>query len=161
MFISQSHYLLAFFEPSKNCTLNPYHCEIPLIPLPDEKYPAYLFRYKDGASSIIIYVDKQKYTWNYNFRLFIGKVGEMKELKVTDVRRLRDGGTTYIHLEDRSVLFAPAARRGKIPTWIDSNGQKIEIKRLQVGNFRLEDLGISGVPSPEKALKTPCELVTD
>ena len=132
--------------------------EISLIPLPNERQPVYLFGYKDGDT--IIYVDGPKFFRNtYDFRLFIGKMGEMKELKVTDEQRFRDGGTTYIYLEDGSVLFAPA-RRDNIPTWTDSSGQEIELKEYSI-HSDLTLLGINGVPTSEKALKTPCELLND
>ena len=125
--------------------------EIPLVFLPIEiRQSEYLFRTKKG--DFIIYVDSSKFYSYESFRFFIGKLGEMRELKVTNVERFRGGGTTYIYLEDGSVLFAPvlqddeilpdlqdetlpeepqtefeeilAVLRGEIltPTWTDSSG---------------------------------------
>ena len=131
--------------------------EIPLVSLPIEiRQSEYFFRTKNG--DFIIYVDSSKFYSYESFRLFIGKLGEMRELKVTNVERFRDGGTTYIYLEDGSVLFVPV-HQGKIPTWTDSKGEEVELERLDIHSFDLNTLGINDVPTSEKTLKTPCELV--
>ncbi len=115
------------------------------------RVPEYIFK---GDNGTIIYLDAEKYNYSYDsFRMFSGKPGAMKEIKVKSVDRFRDGGTTYIKTEDGSTLYSPTAfNKDESPTW---NGAKIE--RLGKKEFDLASLGIKGVPSIEAKLNTPCD----
>lgn len=131
--------------------------QIPLNPLPrDARSSVYLFKSK--TSDLYIYVDASKFNFSYeSFRLFVGKLGEMKNLEITNVNRLRDGGTTHINLADGSKLFSPSAlTQGKVATWTSREGT-LELEDLSTQSFELETLGIKDVPSKDKLLKTPCE----
>lgn len=126
--------------------------KVPLNSLPqDSRKPEYIFKQADGT---IIYVDASEYNYSYeSYRFFVGKPGAMKEMKIKDVERYRDGGTTYIKLENGQTLFSPTAfDKTKKPTW---NGNTLE--RVDAAKFDLASMGIKGVPSGEADLHTPCD----
>ncbi len=76
------------------------------VPLPNIRVPEYLFVHQDGR---LFYVDAPKYPsgYDYRFRCFVGRPGEMKPVAITNVQRFRDGGTTVIWT-DAGVLFSPS-----------------------------------------------------
>lgn len=95
--------------------------------LPRVRKPEYLFSEENGA--FWIYVSANKYNYSYeSFRLFIGHKGEtaLRELPIRQVRRMRDGGTTYIHTDEGS-LYSPSklGHLDKTPTWKGPDGHKL------------------------------------
>lgn len=127
--------------------------QIPLNPLPDSvRETAYLF--KVVGTNEFIYVDQSKYKFSYEtFRMWIGTPNNMQEVKVAEVLRASDGGTTYITAEDGRVLFSPTPfEHDQFPTW---DGTK-KLERIRDG-FDLKTLGITGVPSADVQLHTPCD----
>lgn len=129
--------------------------QIPLNPLPDSvRETAYLF--KVVGTNEFIYVDQSKYNFSYKtFRMWLGTLNNMQEVKISKVLRASDGGTTYITTEDGRVLFSPTPfEEDKFPTWDVT--KKLERIRVRDG-FDLKTLGITGVPSADVQLHTPCD----
>jgi hypothetical protein len=98
---------------------NPGEIRPSILSLPRTRKPEYLFAEEHGA--FLIYVSADKYNYSYeSFRLFIGHPGEtaLRKLAIRQVRRMRDGGTTYIHTEEGS-LYSPSklGHVDKTPTW--------------------------------------------
>jgi hypothetical protein len=124
--------------------------KVKLSSLPqDVRQPEYVFEV-DGSDDSI-YIDAPKYNYNYDFRVFIGPKGNMKEVKSTDVRRFNDGGTTYISLADGTKIYSPTAfKQDEKPTW---NGKTLT--RLDHREFDVKSLGINGNSSA--AISTPCD----
>lgn len=82
---------------------------VELVQLPDLRQLEYLVISEDG--SVVIYVSASFYEYSYkSFRLFIGDGETMREVKVQDVIRYRDGGTTYIET-DEGTFYSPAPKR--------------------------------------------------
>lgn len=131
--------------------------KVPLNSLPQNvRQLVYIFKQTDGT---IIYVDTSKYNYSEaSYRLFVGKPGAMKEIKIKDVERLYDGGTTYIRAENGSVLFSPTAYDTlKSPTWNNGSTKSTILERVDSNGFDLASLGIKGVPSEDPDLRTPCD----
>jgi hypothetical protein len=127
--------------------------QIPLNPLPDSvRETAYLF--KVVGTDQYIYVDQSKYHFDYRtFRLWLGTLNNMQEVKIANVLRASDGGTTYITTEDGRELFSPTPfETENFPTW---EGTK-RLERIRDG-FDLQTLGITGVPTSDVQLHTPCD----
>jgi len=77
-------------------------------PSPDSRKTEYLCVSDDGR--LVIYVTASAYDYTLeSFRFFIGDGNTMRELKITNVNRLNDGGTTYIQTEDLE-FYSPAPR---------------------------------------------------
>jgi hypothetical protein len=117
----------------------------------DARSTEYLFKKPDGT---MIYIDSAKYGSSYDsFRVFVGKPGQMKEKKVKNVERFRDGGTTNVVTETGEKMISPTPFSGKSPTW---NG--VDIKKVDSQKYDLASLGIKGVPSTNSgAAHTPCD----
>lgn len=96
--------------------------EIEAKKLPEVREREYMFKLADGSQ---LYVSHDKYNYDFKtLKLFIGKPGEqMRELKIEDVTRFSDGGTTYIKTPE-GVLFVPSPLGGRRmePSW---NGEPI------------------------------------
>ncbi len=134
--------------------------KIPLHPLPtSDRQPEYVFKAKDN--SLWVYVDAAKLNYSYeSYRLFVGSLKAMKEYKIKDVERYRDGGTTYITLKNGGVLFSPTPfERNKPATLSNASGKVTELETLDHRSFDVSQFSIKGVPTPATALKTPCELL--
>lgn len=132
--------------------------EISLTFLPENiRRPEYLFKVKN--SDLYIYVDASKFYYTYKtFRFFVGELGNMEEWLIDEVTRYSDGGTTYIELSMGATLYSPTIFSQDLPTWTDGMGTW-ELEELDRDHFPLEELGISGVPTPMEGLRTPCELL--
>jgi hypothetical protein len=85
---------------------------VKIVPLPTVRTPEYLFALPDGKYA---YVSADKYYYGYDtFRVYVGPLGNMREVKITgEVIRYRDGGTTFIPTAD-GVLYSPF---GAEPRW--------------------------------------------
>lgn len=125
--------------------------KIKLASLPKEaRKPEYFFKVKDTED--YIYVDAPKYNYSQDFHVFIGPKGNMKEVKTSQVSRLRDGGTTRITLADGKILFAPVGfRAGQKPSWDGHDLQDLDATAIEFSSFGLKDT------SKQVALRTPCE----
>jgi hypothetical protein len=111
---------------------------IDVVPLPNVRQPEYLFQMPDGQ---YIYVSADKYRYSYeSFRLFIGKMREMKPIPITDVQRMRDGGTTYVET-NLGILYSPTPFRVNEPaTWeLLATKQKIELTKLDPKKFTITE----------------------
>lgn len=116
--------------------------------LPNDREPSYLLRSKDTGE--FIYVDLPRFTEEYDFNVYIGKAGKMKQVKVQDAERFRDGGTTEITLADGRMIYIPSAiKQDEVPTFDDQN-----LVALDPTKFDLESIGIKR-PKVTK-LTTPC-----
>ncbi len=98
-----------------------------LLSLPRVRKPEYLFAEERGE--FLIYVSADKYNYSYErFKLFIGTFGdvELREIPIRQVKRMRDGGTTYIHTEEGS-LYSPSrlGHAGSVATWKGPDGHKL------------------------------------
>lgn len=81
--------------------------------LAEGRTPEYLFLIDDNE---LLYVDRDP---DWHFRLFVGARGApMRQIEVTDFRRAKDGGSTWITTPE-GELFSPAARRDVMPKWKD------------------------------------------
>lgn len=98
-----------------------------ILPLPYVRKPEYLFLGENVA--FWIYVSASKYHYSYeSFRFFIGEPGalDLREVPIQQVRRMRDGGTTYIHTAE-GTLYSPS-KWGHVdptPTWKGPEGYKL------------------------------------
>jgi hypothetical protein len=129
--------------------------KVKLNPLPDTREPAYLL--KQNGSDRIVYVDEPVYRtgYDYDFRMFVGTPGNMKEVKVTREERFRDGGTTIVEGEDGTTMYSPSAFKRDLKPEINGNSAVA----LDTKTFDLKSLGIEGVPAAEPmiASNTPCD----
>lgn len=91
-----------------------------IVPLPEIRVKDYLFS-KDNE---YIYVSYDKYMVDYSdYKFFLGPPEEMRELKILDLVRYRDGGTTIIKTE-RGELYVPTSfKKGKSDYIIKFNGK--------------------------------------
>jgi hypothetical protein len=65
----------------------------------------YFCQAEDGT---LFYVDADKYNYSYeSFTLHIGNGATMREVPIQDVRRYRDGGTTYLRTSE-GTFFSPS-----------------------------------------------------
>lgn len=84
-------------------------------PLPEIRRKEYYLKMEDGT---IFYVDALKHNFSYEtMRLFTG-LREIHEVKINNITRARDGGTTFIYTNE-GRLFVPSKMLGKQlkPTW--------------------------------------------
>ncbi len=92
-------------------------------PIPEVRTKAYFLKKTDGT---VLFVDMLKYNFSYEtIRLFIGEADNpevLREVKITNFERMRDGGTTYI-TTDEGTLYVPSKLLGDSvkTTWTRSN----------------------------------------
>jgi len=109
-----------------------------ILPLPRIRKPEYLFA--DECGKFLIYVSADKYNYSYEgFRLFVGAPGGLlSPVLIRQVRRMRDGGTTYIHTTDKT-LYSPS-RLGHVDptaTWGGPDGEKL--RKLDAAEFNITE----------------------
>lgn len=127
--------------------------KMPVAGLPKDVYRTeYLL--KEKGSNRHIYVEAPEYDFSYDgFRLYVGEPGKMTQLKIKDVVRFRDGGTTTITTVDGQKLYVPTPAKPELsPKWNDL--YELEAAR---DDFDLKTLKIAGVPSEPAKLRTPCD----
>lgn len=74
--------------------------------MPEIRREEYMFKLPNGE---LLYVSNDKYQFAYGkMKMYVGKPGEMKEVPITDITRLKDGGTTYMQTP-QGVLFVPSS----------------------------------------------------
>jgi hypothetical protein len=85
-----------------------------IVSLPTVRSPQYLFQSTSDKITAVIYVSADEYTFSYqSFKLFVGHIDAatpMQQIKIKDVQRYRDGGTTFIYTAS-GTLFSPVCRR--------------------------------------------------
>lgn len=117
--------------------------------LPTLRYPEYLLL--DASSDRYVYVDNLRYQYDYNkARLYVGKTGEMQEKKIKGFFRYRDGGTTVITTTEGEIFFSPSYSSvlakthgyGSDPAFINSEGVKSILQRVNIDEFDFSKLGI-------------------
>lgn len=100
-----------------------------LVELPQTRQSEYLAFSEDG--SLVVYVSASKYKFSYeSFRLFVGNGAEMREIKIQNVTRYRDGGTTIITTNE-GTFFSPTAF-DKATTWL--NNKLAEVRRNEIAD---------------------------
>ena len=107
-----------------------------VAPLPKVRKPEYVLSGLDEDRQFFIYVSWNKYGEVHPIRFFMGLGGKsMKNVPLTEFRRLRDGGSTYI-LTAEGTLHMPAwSEQG---TWITDD----EKKRTLVAKLSPDDFDI-------------------
>lgn len=118
-----------------------------IIPLPDDRQLEYLCASADFT--FYVYVDASKYKYSYeSFRVFIGDGKTMHQVKVSNVDRFRDGGTTFIKT-NKGTLFCPSIFESdpqKQHTWnknelvrisADDAGRQYKITEEDGGNITI------------------------
>lgn len=100
-----------------------------VMPLPYARRMEYFCRTIDGT---FVYVSADQYNYSYeSFKLYVGDGGFMRELRVYNVKRLRDGGTTVITTES-GEFYSPspfAKHSGKmmpLKTWLGSGVDDVD-----------------------------------
>lgn len=105
--------------------------ELSVTGIPDKDTIEYLARSPDSRFFV---VHRPKKNWNYDyFRLHIGLESQLREAKVINVKRMRDGGTTYITYKlneiDGSLYFPTPFKKEARPT--DTyNGKTVTLEKL-------------------------------
>lgn len=113
--------------------LDPAARVVRVVPLPNVRVAEYLFRV-DAAT--LLYVSRAKYKSDYrDFKLFVGPADSLAELQCLNVRRYRDGGTTFVETT-AGVLFAPVPSTGTRPTW-----RGAIVQELDPAEFSIEEVG--------------------
>ena len=134
--------------------------KIPLWSLPDYREPQYYFKGSDGES-YYVGADAAQFTYE-SFRLYKGKPGAMKEIKIKNVERYRDGGTTYITGEDGSVLFSPSGFgvAKKQATFTGPDGKVVNLEKALYKDTKFDFLGLPAEEMRDAksvTYRTPCE----
>ncbi|MGW5383999.1 hypothetical protein [Nocardia sp. NPDC003963] len=106
------------------------------------------------AGGTVIYVSSEG---NYDsFRLWRGDGRAMREERIVNVERLRDGGTTFIETET-GVFWSPSPlQRGTPPCWVDpddlpsiwdgqSAREEQNLTKLNPADFDITDTGDEAV----------------
>lgn len=108
---------------------------------PEIDVPEYLSTLPDGQH-VLVTAPNSTQDYSRKFRVFIGRPGQMREVRVTaDVVRYTDGGTTIIDTEEGRLYF-PFPSRGESPTFTPrgaGQGQPITLTLLDV---RGKDKGV-------------------
>ncbi|MDE0724293.1 MAG: hypothetical protein OSB62_06290 [Alphaproteobacteria bacterium] len=77
----------------------------------------YLLKANDDTYIVVPHEEGENYGIGH---IYIGKLNEtLKALPVTNVRRFRDGGTTYVETAE-GTLFIPSPYKGGEPTWMNA-----------------------------------------
>lgn len=105
--------------------------QIEVVPLPTVRQPEYLFELPDGQ---YLYVSADKYAYSYeSFRLYVGSPDAMRQIPVQNVRRARDGGTTFVTTTE-GELFSPTP----FDTEAKASWKKdVELKKVNQNLFRI------------------------
>lgn len=76
------------------------------------------------TGDFFIVLDRPKYGFTYeSYRLYIGQADDLLEQSIARFSRMRDGGTTTIHLSSGDELYSPTSFRPELkPTY---NGEPI------------------------------------
>ena len=124
--------------------------DLPLKPLPNVRQREYLFKMK--RSGEYVYVDAPKYNYSFDFRVFKGTPGNMRQLEVLQTpSRKRDGGTTEI-VTGEGRIFSPSSLREEELGPPKFKGEEL----ISVDqSFDVKSLGIPEVDK-DSDLKTPC-----
>jgi hypothetical protein len=129
-------------------------------PYPDARRPEYLFRIKGRDD--YIYVDASRNNFRFDtMRFFAGKKGKLRQIKIKNVTRHSDGGTTLITLDSSDVLFAPVPVGGQLPKepYFQTNGKKLPAERLDLKKFDLASIGVNMDEMKLGDVHTPCDSV--
>ncbi len=109
-----------------------------------EQRPVYLAQLEDGRSLYISCGQDGSYE---SYRAHLGKPGAMVEVEVSNVRRARDGGTTWVTTE-AGVFFSPSPLKGGKSTFDGKEVTRIPVQ--QASDPAIEALGI-GKPADAAA----------
>ena len=82
-----------------------------------------------SAGNELVVVAYEEYITDYVTHLWIGRVGDMRKQVITDERRYRDGGTTYLTTEEGEVYWPSHWEdKGKVPSFTKKDGEVIVMK---------------------------------
>lgn len=99
-------------------------------PLPKEQRPEYLAQLPNGE---YLYVSSPKYDYqDEGFKAYLGTAGNMRELKISEVERFRDGGTTFIHTDAGLFFFPTPFNQEAKASLKPAQGDAVEITKLDV-----------------------------
>jgi hypothetical protein len=119
--------------------------ELCIAPLPAQRQPEYLFalRGPGGEPPVYIYCSDTVYNRSYKWWMFVGRLPVLRRVRIFNVLRASDGGTTTVET-DAGVLHAPTPwRPERLATWNDQ-----PLVQLSPASFHIEE-------SPGHAVITP------
>ena len=102
--------------------------KITVLGMPEMRKIESVFKTEDNEY-IVVSGDAIKFSYE-GYRLFKGQPDNLTELKVENVTRYRDGGTTFYKAEEGTLYTPSAFKTNENPTW---NQQ--DVKRIDVQEF--------------------------
>jgi hypothetical protein len=117
-----------------------------LIPLQYRAEPQYLFKIPHDNQYILITKSGEKPVW----KVLIGNAGQWNEIPVTSVSRFRNGGTTYVELNQENgikTIYCPSLLHYEFdPLLIMSDESKIVLEKFDHREFDYASIGITLEP---------------